>query len=378
MNTSESARENKRILIFPFNLLSHYLRCLVLAGRYRDNGYEVLFLHSEEYITHIREHGYETFRADQFDSAYVMQCSAKFSFGWLNQKDIKRVYLSQKQAIEQYKPEFVIGDMAPCLKMAAEASSSKYVALMNGYMSRYYAHVRKLSRTHPAYKYLSKLPEKWADSITSLAEKRAFRKVHQPFDRLRKQYGLKKVGDFLAEMEGDENLICDLPKLFPQHSLPDNYRFIDPLMYKPNGLDSKWIPELDTSKHIICVCMGSSGDWQQLAFLNEPKFSEYTIITAGDKERVLVGSHILSRDFVDLDELLPKCSLLICHGGNGTIYAGLKAGLFMLCVSRYFEQEWNIHALERIGYGKSANDFDPEDWKKEITLAMRLKTAPFA
>jgi hypothetical protein len=42
---------------------------------------------------------------------------------------------------------------------------------------------------------------------------------------------------FLDELEGDFNMICDLPELFPQTALPSNYDFIGPLYY--TGLESE-------------------------------------------------------------------------------------------------------------------------------------------
>jgi hypothetical protein len=40
----------------------------------------------------------------------------------------------------------------------------------------------------------------------------------------------------------------------------------------------------------------------------------------------------------------------------------------MLCLTSHFEQEWNVQALERKGYGVSANEFNATDWKKNIEI----------
>mgnify|MGYP006335572741 FL=1 len=57
---------------------------------------------------------------------------------------------------------------------------------------------------------------------------------------------------------------------------------------------------------------------------------------------------------------------MICHGGNGTIYNGILNQVYMLCLSNHFEQEWNIDAVEKNGYGLSADEFTEADWKAHI------------
>ncbi len=197
------------ILIFPFGLLSHYLRCIELAKQYYGK-YEVLFASHPKYNSFVLEAGYKTFDCESFDTDLVMKCSQKFDFSWLNEKDIECVLLSQIKVIEHHKPSIVIGDVSPSLKMAAEFTGTAYHSLLNGYMSRYYLYTRRLSRTHPAYPYSKKVPEKYFDRITDFAEWVSFRLVHRPFKKLRKKYKLIKQRDYLSEMEGDENLICDL------------------------------------------------------------------------------------------------------------------------------------------------------------------------
>lgn len=367
----------KRILVFPFDLLSHYLRCIVLANdHFNKNEYEILFLSSSSYGDYLSENGYEKFKGEQFDAKKVMACSEKFDFSWLNEMDLERVLLSQVNAIREFKPDIVIGDVAPTLKMAAELTSVKYIAVTNGYLTKHYAYTRKLSRTHPAYKYSEKIPEKYFNIITNLAENISFKIVHRPFKKLRKKYNLRRIDNYLLEMEGDENLICDDPGLFPQKRISSTYRPISPLVYKVNKQEGGWLGNLPAEKPIIFICMGSTGNWKALNFFNNEFYNQYTIITAGDTKKELSAQHIVSRDFVNIEEVLNVSNLMICHGGNGTIYHGLKKGIYMLCLTSHFEQEWNVHALERFDYGCSANDFEKSDWDNCIRKRLNTKPKP--
>jgi UDP:flavonoid glycosyltransferase YjiC (YdhE family) len=366
----------KTILFFPFNLLAHYLRCLVLARKYDRDQYDIYFLQSDSYDGFVKENGFKTFSAASFDAAHVMRCAEQFDFSWLEESMLEKVLLAQISAIKALKPDLVIGDTAPTLKMATEYTKVEYVALMNGYMSPYYAGQRKISRSHPAYPLLQRIPVPLAKHMTLIGERVSFWKIHAPFRRLRRKYKLKPVFSYLWETQGDQNMICDDNNLFPQKNLPHNYTCIGPLIYRfEDKAAAAWLGMLDPSKETICICMGSSGDWKRLEFLNDPYFSRYNVITAGDLELALYAPHITHREFINLPEVLIHASLMICHGGNGTINAGVLADVYMLCVASNFEQEWNIEALEKQGLGIAANDFSTSDWKESIAAAIQHKHA---
>ena len=343
----------KRLLIFPFDLLSHYLRCIALAERYRD--WEILFAHSEKYSGQVTAAGYATFPVESFDANTVMDQAARFSFDWLNNSDILRVFGSQAQAIRNYRPQLVIGDTSPTLKMAAATLSVPYVSLMNGYMSKYYTGLRAVPEIHPGHQHLQRLPPWLAEIITRLAERAAFRSVHKPFRKLRAELGLPYLHTYLDELEGDRNFICDRADLFPQKQLPASYEIIGPLMHSSSVNESAFLATLDLSKPTICVSLGSSGNWKPLSFLSGQPYAHLNIIAAGDTNTILQGSHIHHRTFVNLDQILPHCDFLVCHGGNGTIYEGLRHRKFMLCLTSHFEQEWNARRIEELGLGKRIN-----------------------
>ena len=360
--------KKKLVLIFPFNLLAHYLRCLVLADTYDKDLYDVRFLDSAQYNSFVKAHGYECFSCATLDANFVMDCTNNFNFDWMNEADLQKVLLSQVKCIQELKPDIIIGDVAPTLKMAAELTGVEHINIVNGYMTRFYARTRKIPRKHKAFPYVQQLPTKFADAITSFGEQLTFRKIQASFNNLRKRYGLPCLKDYLEELEAPENLICDMPELFPQKMLPSAYRFIGPLIYRNYTDSGDWEQLVDWEKPLICVCMGSSGDWEQLKFLNDPYYSKYNILTAGDKAGVLSADHVIARSFVNLDRALSRSSLMICHGGNGTIYLGITNGVFMLCLSSHFEQDYNIDAIARHGYGKSGVDFSEEMWRLEIDL----------
>jgi UDP:flavonoid glycosyltransferase YjiC (YdhE family) len=342
---------HKTILVFPFDLMAHYLRCIVLAKEYAD--YDVLFQSSSTYNKYVKSAGFGVFESQHFDAKKVLQMAKEFTFDWLNEKDLYQVLTGQIEAINTFKPEFVIGDTAPALKMACEITGTRYVSLMNGYMSKYYALARPLPEKHFLTDFLNRLPKKLRGLLLRTGSELAFYYIHTPFKKIRKQFDLRKQRTYLDELEGDENLICDRPGLFPQKNLPDNYRIIGPLLYSGSAGEQKNLTKLDRDKKTICICMGSTGNWAELKFLSNDFFSKFNIITAGDTNRSITGRHVIKKAFLNLDAVLPRCDYFICHGGNGTVYKALAYNIPLFCLPAYFEQEWNAKRIEELGLGKN-------------------------
>ena len=56
----------KTILVFCYNLLSHYLGCITFANKYKK--YTVLFVNSEKHDDVIKRAGFKSFTVETFNS----------------------------------------------------------------------------------------------------------------------------------------------------------------------------------------------------------------------------------------------------------------------------------------------------------------------
>lgn len=340
--------QKAKILVFPFDLLSHYLRCIELSRRYISTN-DVFFIDSNKFREILKRENITPLTCLQFDSTEVLKHIKKFSFSWLKEREMEAILLDQVRCIQEHKPAFVIGDFAPTLKMAAEITGTRFISVINGYMSKYYALQRPIPSPHPAAFLQHIVPKKHFEKVMVDAEKIAFRKIHKPFKILRNKYELKEQEYFLDELEGDETFICDNEKIFPQENMPESYKIIGPLLYyseQPNTV------QLNNDKKNILVTFGSSGEWKNVKCLNDEAFSMYNIITAGDKQNVLGASHITSYDFIDFNAILPQMNLVICHGGNGTLNQAYQFNVPFIAIPSIFEQEWNAARFEEVMRGK--------------------------
>lgn len=348
------------LLVFPHNVMAHYLRCLQISS-YLQLYFQIKFLFSPKFHSFIAQAGFETFECEALDAEKVQKGMISFDFTWLNERDLYRIYEGEVKIIKESGAAAVLGDMSPTLKMAAEKTGVQYFSLINGYMSRHYTYVRRIPRSFPLYRFCNDLPATLSNYFISMGEQISFHKIHSPFSKIRKHEGLSSKHSYLQELEGDVNLLCDLPEIFPQKNLPANYYFIPPLYHRVHN--NKKITKTDDTKKTLYVSMGSTGDWEKVAFLNHVDYNKYNVVTAGDNNHVIFGSNVFSYPFIDSSELFTIADLVICHGGNGTTYQALSYGIPVLCKTSHCEQEYNADGLERLHLGKSLDDiYHNEDY----------------
>jgi UDP:flavonoid glycosyltransferase YjiC (YdhE family) len=338
-----------KVLFFPFDLLSHYSRCVELSRSFGDK-YELLFKSSSKYNSFLTQESLDTFICSDFDADFVMACVQKFSFKWLNREVLEAIFLDQVRSIQQHRPLFIVGDMSSTLKMAAEYAGTPLVSVINGYMSKYYALQRPVSATHWAARFQKLVAHETFAGIVERQERKAFVKIHKPFREIRKKFSLLPMSHYFDELEGDNTLICDDPKVFPQRSLPASYNIIGPLLYASATSPGR-MPPKGRRKNIL-VTFGSSGDWRKVACINDDSFARFNIVTVGDAENILAASHVTPLPFSSFNELLPDTDLLICHGGNGTLNYAYKYKVPFLALPSIMEQEWNASRFKQIGTGE--------------------------
>jgi len=318
--------DSKKVLVFPMDLAAHYLRCIEYCNKLPKK-HEILFAYSEKYCKFIKEAGYETFEVENFDSEEVSKAAKEFDFNWMYQTNLERILNSQVE---------------------------------------YYANTRPVSRKHPGYKYSKMLPSSIFNQIARGIEQLNMTQIHEPYRKIRKTLDLQTTDILLDELEGDYNLICDIPSIFPMKNPPNNFEYIGPLYYSKSNNEEEAIRFLDDHHPSILVSMGSSGEWVGITKLSDPVFKDYRIIITGESLE-LQGYNVYSKPFLNHCAVLPHIDLVICHGGNGTIYQALAYGVPVICSPSNFEQEWNASQIQNKGLGIIIDEeLSPSELRKDI------------
>jgi UDP:flavonoid glycosyltransferase YjiC (YdhE family) len=334
------------ILFFPYELMSHYLRSITLA-KSLANDYDIYFAHSHKYAPFLKKSGFKTFTCEQISPDEIIESAKRFDFSWINRKNLERVFLSQVAAIEKYLPVAVVGDTSFTLGMAAEYMQTPYTSIINGYMSNHYLFQRSLSQSHPRYHDFMRLPRVIQPSFLQAAEQLNMRLVHKPFREMRKNYGLSSKTEYLSELEGDLTLIADSEDVFPQKRLPKGYKILGPIFYDDDKNES--LLAVDPQKPTVFISMGSSGSIDKVSAFNDEMFSCYNIIVAGDNSKTLNSPHIIHTPFLSSNEIGRWADVVVCHGGNGSLYQAVMLGKHVMAFPAFFEQEWNAVRFSQLG-----------------------------
>jgi UDP:flavonoid glycosyltransferase YjiC (YdhE family) len=84
-------------------------------------------------------------------------------------------------------------------------------------------------------------------------------------------------------------------------------------------------------------------------------------------EALSVGANIVAERSVPHDAVLPGADLLVTHAGHGTVMAGLRYGVPMLCLPPMADQPFNARKVEALGLGAV---LDPAASVEEIRSAI--------
>jgi UDP:flavonoid glycosyltransferase YjiC (YdhE family) len=78
------------------------------------------------------------------------------------------------------------------------------------------------------------------------------------------------------------------------------------------------------------------------------------IVAAGGEgavDRRGLPKHVHVERFVNADLVLPHCDLMVCHGGNGTVYQALSHGVPLVGAPAHAEQAYSLKRAREHGVG---------------------------
>lgn len=348
--------KKRKLIFFPFDLFSHYLRCLTLAEAVKED-FEVLFASSNNQKSNdlVREYGFDVVACKTVDAARMSLMESRLDHSWMKQEELEPIFLDQVRVLREQRPHLVISDFSITLSMAAEYAHVTCYALTIAHLSQYSRLERKAPNFHPAIKVLKWLhcPAGLLMLLTGVGESVEFRTMHKGIRSIRKKYQLKPRKDYLDELQAEYNLVTDIEDFSPMKGLPGNYTYIGPVFHQHPGAEEDILSRLDPAKKTIFISLGTFWSSDNLyALFNDPLFRAYNIVIAG-KPGIALAPQIIQKPFVNLEAILPNTDLLICHGGDATVYQSLSHGVPLLGLAFHGEQNWSLQRVENLRSGEA-------------------------
>jgi UDP:flavonoid glycosyltransferase YjiC (YdhE family) len=151
-------------------------------------------------------------------------------------------------------------------------------------------------------------------------------------------------------------LLADIPEYFPSKNLPENYHYIGPLTWKSNLSPPPWWPP-EGNRPLIYFTMGTTGlsdVFQQVYDLIKNSDMTAIITTGAQTSKITtIKGKLYVESFIDGDLVMEHCDLVVCHGGNGTIYQALRYGKPVIGIPTVPDQQINMRRVEALGIGKT-------------------------
>ncbi|MDX9962627.1 glycosyltransferase [Desulfobacter postgatei] len=353
--------KDTKILVLPYtHTLSHLSRPLEIAKHLSEHGCRIIFAGQSEKTKFIREEGFQVedlFEPDP-DTLYGNIRENKIRF--IEDRIVNEMVEDDIRLFNKVKPNVILSDGRFSVMVSAQKSKIQHISIVNASSTAYRAipYVPLIKNidldTYPFQKTFNRLVARFNLKI----EMRIFNIFMNSFSRLTRKHNLSIPVTATNCLCGvDLTLLADIPDFFPTENMPETYRYIGPITWKSNPTQAfpKWWPIDKHKKKLIYLTMGTTGEEDLFSKVyNAVKKSDMLcIITTGsqsDKIKSVPGK-IYVTDYMDGDAVMEIADIVICHGGNGTIYQALSHGVPVIGIPTIPDQEFNMRRLEALGAG---------------------------
>lgn len=170
---------------------------------------------------------------------------------------------------------------------------------------------------------------------------------------------LCRIDDARELLRGTHTFLWDFPEFMPLPLLNDVIH-VGPVLHYPSGPGALSCPHFFSGPEKTAVisfgtCSGRPDILHRLTRICIQSGFRVFIAAGGRSEYMSMFScepDVCVRLFPDLNTVLPRADLFICHGGQLSVFQAFKAGVPVLVMPFQPEQAHNGICLERVGCGR--------------------------
>ena len=331
--------------------LAHVARPAVLAQALDRDVYEVFFATDPRYNQLFPELSGYRYDIWSISSADFLNALAKGS-PLYNKRTLERYVEDDLKLIDEIKPDLIVGDFRLSLSVSARLRQIPYATISNVYWSVYSNNDYPVPQL-PMTRFLG---VRLSQFLFDLSRPLAFALHCIPLNSVRRKYGLKSLGYDLRSVytDADEVLLADIPDYFPITAEARHQRYIGPIPWSPSSSIPSWWNDIDKTRPIVYVTLGSSGRVELLPYVLEALAQlSVTVIaaTAGRAELASVPDNAMVSEYLPGDQAAGMAALVVCNGGSLTTYQAIQNGAPVLGIVSNLDQHLNMSYLSRAGVG---------------------------
>lgn len=332
--------------------LAHVSRLLEIAKVLRTRGHEIVFAGHGKYLQAAGWDDFETHELPYISVERAIEAIRSQKLWTLYPENELETFIAAELALyKSVQPDLVLLDNRPTARTSAEIAGLKTVAVLNVHMSNY--------RCIPFFSYnqlTGGLPgTAIADRLENALERQVYNwLVMGGLNAIRRRKKLRPL--FAYEHEEGElaSLLADIPEFNPAMDLPPRMKYIGPLTWRNTLPPPACMDMLDPDRPVAYFALGSESLDELLAHLGELACQGIQIVVAAGAVNVgniKVPEGMYLEQYINTDALLPHCDLVVCHGGNGTLYQALSYGLPSVVVATHAEQHYGGKRIKQLGLG---------------------------
>jgi UDP:flavonoid glycosyltransferase YjiC (YdhE family) len=339
-----------KIVMFPLSwVLAHVGRTVLIAKELRARGHQVVFAgydpeHPRSRLGHAVKEGFRAVHVeepnwpwawDRFQNSggVVSALDALRSQQWA---PLDKITEDTIRVAREEKADLIVGDASLGVTTAGYILGIPAAGLLNAYNSHFF-------RPWCIYRGLIR-----GMNALAWAPVRA---------RVYKKYGVTPI-DAIELLRNTPLLSPDLPEFHKPHGSYPNWVPIGPLVSEPPFPLPDWYDELADGTTNVYITMGSTGLLEPIlrrCYDTLGKAPYRFIVTTGgqvsEEGMAMAPDNFRFVKYAPGSKLLEHCSAMVFHGGNGTMYQALAAGVPMLALPSHLEQLVGSRVLKREGFG---------------------------
>ncbi len=354
----------RKVLVMPDgHWLAHVSRPLEIAKALAKLGsYQIVFAGEGEYMRLPQECGFDVRPVLTLAPGHVLRCSRAGRANWWDYPTLARHVEADLEVFALEKPDLVLGDFRLSLSTSCELAGIPLVVTLNAAWTNYYA---AKVRAPEHFWFTRAFGRRLTTRLLPLAKSTILRLDSRPFRRYRRERGLTPRHNIWDVWRGDLNLLVDTPAFGPTEGLPETFQYIGPIVWEPDLPPPEWLDQLDSKRPTIYFTMGSTGyarffDLAVELFRN----TNYQLImtTAGMVQFDGLPGNFFATEYAPGSALAERSDVVVCHGGNGTIYQALGHGVPVIGIPTMHDQEFNLDRVVALGVGIHLSElrFRPE------------------
>jgi len=343
-----------KIVVFPLTwVLAHVGRTVEIAKELRARGHEVVFAgedaaHPRSRLSHAAINGFRVVKVKEPRWHWAWERFQKH--GWhvsfldfLRHQQWAPLEVILEDIIRvtrEEQPDLILGDASIGVSTAGHILGVPAAGVLNAYNAQFF-------RAGSLYKGIIQGMNRfhWAPIRAKVYARHGV----EPADAV----------ELLRKMPMLSPDLLELHAPLPEYP---NWHGIGPLVSEPPFPLPAWYDELRDGTTNVYVTMGSTG-------LLEPLLTRcyegmgrapyrFVVTTGGQMSEAAMAAAPANFRFATYapgSALLQHCKAMVFHGGNGSMYQALAAGVPMLALPSHLEQHVSCAALAREGFGFKAS-----------------------